>query len=220
MKRKARYICLEGTEGLGKTTQTQKLVDHLKAKGFKVLQTKEPGTPLMPVTMELRNLMLNNAYDESLTVKAREYISQAIRSIHLEKLVFPALDEYDFIIQDRGILSGLAYGKACGNDLTFLERLSEKITLNAPRGIHYLCDLYDDVILLEGSISKGLDAALNSKQEFEEGDAMESRGISFLEEVSFNMKRSSERFNTSVVDITGKNVDEVFEEILNKLKLG
>src|SRR5271167_1025736 len=115
MKR-ATYICLEGTEGVGKTTQTQKLVDHLRAKGCKVLQTKEPGTAHAPLTMQLRGIMLDKQYDEQLTAPARELISQAIRSIHLEKVVFPALSEYDFIVQDRGILSGLAYGTACGND--------------------------------------------------------------------------------------------------------
>src|ERR1019366_42337 len=120
-------ICLEGCEGVGKTTQTQKLVDHLRAKGFKVLQTKEPGTPHLPLTMLLRGVMLDKQYDEQLTPLARELISQAIRSIHIEKLIVPALTEYDYIIQDRGILSGLAYGSACGNDPDWLLNLAHKV---------------------------------------------------------------------------------------------
>jgi dTMP kinase len=102
----AKYICFEGTEGSGKSTQTQKLVDYLRSKGYKVLQTKEPGTPLSPLTMELRKIMLDSQYESQLTMTARELISQAIRSIHLERVVIPALSEYDYIIQDRGILSG------------------------------------------------------------------------------------------------------------------
>src|SRR5665213_3054416 len=115
--KKARYICLEGTEGVGKTTQTQRLVDALRERGYRVLQTKEPGTNHVPLTMQLRGIMLDNQYDAILTKPAREFISQAIRSVHLERLIIPSLYEYDFIIQDRGILSGYAYGAGCGNDI-------------------------------------------------------------------------------------------------------
>ena len=44
--RKAKWICLEGSEGCGKTTYTKMLADHFTGKGLKVLSTKEPGTPL------------------------------------------------------------------------------------------------------------------------------------------------------------------------------
>src|ERR1019366_1877729 len=137
-------ICLEGCEGVGKTTQTQKLVDHLRAKGFKVLQTKEPGTSHLPLTMQLRGIMLDKQYDEQLTVAARELISQAIRSIHIEKLILPALTEYDYIIQDRGILSGLAYGSACGNDVDWLLDLVDAVVPG--ESVMRVRLLYDSII--------------------------------------------------------------------------
>ena len=115
--RKARYLVLEGCEGVGKTTQVELLTRYLQSKNFSVLQTKEPGTPLSPLTMQLRAIMLDKQYDGELTIPARELISQAIRSIHLNSVIIPALDKYDFIVQDRGMLSGLAYGTACGNSL-------------------------------------------------------------------------------------------------------
>lgn len=220
---RARYICLEGTEGVGKTTQTDNLVNYLKSKGYKVIQTKEPGTPLSPVTMELRNLMLNNKYDKDVTGVAREYISQAIRAVHLNSVVKPNLNEVDFIVQDRGILSGLAYGTACGNDFDFLESLAEHVTfesfpdlLQNEQGIYAL---YNDVLYLKGNVSDGLDKALNAKQEFEDGDAIESRGVSFLEKVSSNMDEMSVYFNAKTVDVTGKGIEEVFADICNALKV-
>src|ERR1051325_7658731 len=168
---KARYICFEGTEGVGKTTQTQKLVDYLREKGYKVLQTKEPGTPLAPLTMQLRGIMLDKQYDDQLTAPARELISQAIRSIHMDKVIVPALLQYDFIIQDRGVLSGLSYGSACGNDIDRLISLSEYVTESARE--HLNDGIYDDIIYLKGDISVGLKKALSAKQEFAKGDAME-----------------------------------------------
>jgi dTMP kinase len=215
---RAKYICFEGTEGVGKTTQTQKLVDYLRAKGFKVLQTKEPGTAHLPLTMQLRGIMLDKQFDEQLTAPARELISQAIRSIHIEKLVLPSLTEYDFIIQDRGILSGLAYGNACGNDILDLGNLSRYVT--APAIGRLEPGFYDSVIYLKGDTSAGLKKALQSKQEFAAGDAMEARGNSFLQTVSLNMDNMSKSFNTTVISVDGKNIEEVFNDILCVLNLG
>lgn len=214
---KARYICFEGTEGVGKTTQTQKLADYLRAKGYRVLQTKEPGTPLAPLTMLLRGVMLDKQYDAELTAPARELISQAIRSIHMDKVVVPALLTHDFIIQDRGVLSGLAYGSACGNDLDRLISLSEYITENARE--HLNDGIYDDIIYLKGDTSEGLKKALSSKQEFAAGDAMEAKGNSFLQTVSTNMDELAQSFNSRLIQVDGKGIDEVFTEILSALKI-
>lgn len=213
----ARYICFEGTEGVGKTTQTQKLVDYLRAKGFKVLQTKEPGTSHAPVTMDLRNLMLNAKYDAELTRSSRELISQAIRSIHIEKVIVPALQEYDFIIQDRGILSGLAYGIACGNQQTWLEDLAEKICWESTG--KQFDNLYDSVVYLTGDVKIGLDKAQTSKQEFEAGDAIEMKGLTFMEQVSKEFKFHSKHFNTKTIAVDGKSIDDVFSNILEALEL-
>jgi dTMP kinase len=217
MTKRARYICFEGTEGVGKTTQTQKLVDHLRAQGFRVLQTKEPGTPHSPLTMLLRGIMLDKQYDDQLSAPARELISQAIRSIHLEKVILPALERYDFIIQDRGILSGLAYGSACGNDPLTLKILTEYIT--TPVGDLLPDGLYDKVIYLKGNTAAGLKKALASKQEFAAGDAMEARGNAFIQTCSENMSELSEAFNTGIIIVDNKNIEQVFSEILTTLDI-
>lgn len=222
MKR-ARYICLEGTEGVGKTTQTKILVDTLKARGYRVLQTKEPGIDLVPLTMVLRGIMLDNQYDAVLTKPAREFISQAIRSIHLERLVVPSLFEYDFIIQDRGILSGYAYGTACGNQFSSVQQMATWNVDSADEGKDLLplrAELiYDKVIYLRGDSIKGLLKAKAAKQEFATGDAMESRGNSFMENVSKNMDEMSSRFKTVRIDVDGKSIEEVHLEIMTSLEL-
>lgn len=212
-------MCFEGTEGVGKTTQTQKLVDYLRTKGYKVLQTKEPGTSHAPLTLQLRGIMLDKQYDEQLTAPARELISQAIRSIHIEKVIIPAFTEYDFIVQDRGILSGFAYGSACGNDENWLVDLAHRVTpesvIRNGSGL-----LYDKIVYLRGDTSAGLKKALQAKQEFAAGDAMEARGNSFMLKVESNMDRQSKAFfNTATIDVNGKGIDEVFREILLALNI-
>lgn len=216
-----KYICIEGTEGCYKTTNTDALVTYLGATGAAVLQTKEPGTKILPITMELRKLMLSNEHDSSLTVAARELISQAIRSIHLEKLVLPAFEDYDYIIQDRGILSGLAYGEACGNKLDDLYMLTKYIM--GPHMIEELApawNIYDLIIFLKRDAAEGLATATSAKQEFDEGDAMEAKGITFMQQVEANfMKHIDNLDNVVIIDVAGKTTEQIQQEILRAIEL-
>jgi dTMP kinase len=212
--RKAKYICFEGTEGSGKTTHTTRLAKYLTDKGFKVLLTKEPGTPLAPLTMELRKIMLDNKYEGEMTVASRELISQAIRSIHIDKIIVPALATHDYIIQDRGLLSGLAYGHACGNSHWFLTQMMSEVTKNADR---HGFELYDKVVYLKNNAARGLARAQQAKQEFAGGDAMESRGTSFIEKCAKDMDEMVEAFPHCTIDVEGKPVEDNFAEILRNL---
>lgn len=250
------YICFEGSEGVGKTTQVLKLVESLRLKGFSVLQTKEPGTEHSPLTLELRKLILDAQYDEEggwvkldlkiedhlknqsfqsemtktakeylkvarllivlhkrMTTEARELILQSVRSIHLEKVVAPALKQYDYVVQDRGILSGLAYGEAGGVDLTFMNSMNDRAVKEA--GISQTWqECFSQVIMLRGNVSKGLSRAQSAKKEFESDDVMEKRGVSYLEKVNNNFtKHLSSVKNVAIIVVDDKTIDEVSEAI-------
>ena len=209
-----RYICFEGTEGVGKSTHTELLTEYLRDKGYSVLMTKEPGTSLSPLTMELRNIMLNMRYENEITPLAREFISQAIRSIHLEKVIYPAMNKYDFIIQDRGILSGLCYAEACGHDIEWLEDMTCDVV-----GSNYdPYMLYDDIIYLKGNTDTCLQKALDVKKEFAKGDAMEARGNEFMRKVALNMDDMSMWFQARVVEVK-PTIDQTFLDILIALNM-
>lgn len=219
--RKTTYIVLEGSEGTGKSTQTKLLVQTLRDKGFSVLETKEPGTDHAPLTMKLRGIMLDSKYESEMTKEAREMISQAIRSIHLNKVIYPAMGKYDFIIQDRGILSGTAYGVACDNSLDYITYLSDaaigeegkKMGLN-------INNLYDQVVIFRGNVAQGLSRAKAAKQEFEAGDAMENKGVSFLEKVNQNFQTQSQLFQkVDFIDTENKSIEAISQELLKILEI-
>jgi thymidylate kinase len=258
---KAKYLVLEGSEGTGKGTQTAILVNLLRSRGLKVLDTKEPGTPHSPLTMELRKIMLDSKYDtlgyqklfddlssiktnpnfqnhfapdakdmidralsniaaeKKMGLNARELISQAIRCIHLQMIVIPAMEEYDYIIQDRGILSGLVYGVACGVDYQFIETLSNAgIGAKTQQEGTNIYNLYDQIILFRGDVAAGLKRALTAKKEFEAGDAMENKGVSFLDKVSLNFNEFYKKFKkVSIIEVENKNIEKVTEELLKVL---
>lgn len=213
-KKKTRYIVLEGTEGIGKTTQTQKLVEYLRSNGYSVLSSKEPGTSHLPLTMRLREIMLSKEFDDQLTVPARELISQAIRSVHLEKLIAPAFGKYDFIIQDRGMLSGLAYGIPCGNDYIDICNMLDWINDSAFPERNSFYNLYSDTLLLVGDVEKGLKTATTSKQEFAAGDAIEAKGNTFMTQVADTMEKEAKVFSSvHTICVDNKGIEAVFDEI-------
>ena len=79
--------------------------------------------------------------------------------------------------------------------------------------------MLNEIIYLKGDISAGLKMALQSKQEFATGDAMESKGDSFLQAVATNMNEMSPVFNASTIYVDNKNVSEVFSDILRALNI-
>ena len=177
------YICLEGGEGTYKTTTSTALALALEGMGYRVLLTKEPGTSHLPVTIRLRELMLSNEFDESLTPMAREFLSQAIRSIHLEKLIYPALtnDQCDYIIQDRGMASGIVYATCCGINEDFIHELNNMVFLFIKgKGLDHF---YDHTFVMKQD-GLTVDDAIAAKNEFGNGDAVESRGIEFHTQVN------------------------------------
>lgn len=213
--RKAKYICVEGTDGVGKTTAVKVLVDSLRNQGARVLETKEPGTVHLPLTVDLRRIVLDAKYDEELTPLSRELILQAIRSIHYEKLILPSLDQYDYIVQDRGVLSSMAYGEGCGN--------SSHLLVNLIKGVFAPVnpfELYDLVIYLRRDPAHSLKLAQKAKQEFEAGDAMELKGPEFLANVAKAMEETLKQFsNYHIIDV--ENIDQTkrdLETALTRLK--
>jgi len=156
--------------------------------------------------------MLSNEFAGAMTPLAREFISQAIRSIHIEKLIMGA--DYDYIIQDRGTLSGKAYAETLGHSPEFINQLIQKVTQPYSQSGW---NIYDRVILLINDPCKGLELA-KEKQEFQGGDAMESMGPIFMRKVLSHM------ISTTIGDesvthiyVDGKPREVILEEILKAI---
>ncbi len=103
---KATYIDLEGIDGSGKTTALKYVINRFREKGFKVLETREVGSPHIPLCVELRKLVLDP--NSNMDGTAMELVFAAMR-IESQKFYKTVETEYDFIISDRGWFSHLAY---------------------------------------------------------------------------------------------------------------
>lgn len=103
---KGKFITFEGGEGTGKSTQVAKLADALRAKGYDVVTTKEPGGT--EIGAEIRRLLVCGDKDK-MDATAEALLYYADRHIHLQQKIWPAIDEGKIVISDRFADSTLAY---------------------------------------------------------------------------------------------------------------
>ena len=95
---KGKFITLEGPEGSGKTTVSNRIVKMLEEKGYQVLLTREPGG--VEIAEQIRNVILD---------KTEALLYAAARRQHLVEKVIPALEKGMIVICDRFVDSSLAY---------------------------------------------------------------------------------------------------------------
>ena len=98
------FICLEGIDGAGKSTQARMLQQRLADEGYKVELVADPGTT--KIGTAIRQLLLDN--DGPITPVAQMLLFSAARaelSAHISKL----LKQKTIIVCDRWFLSTLVY---------------------------------------------------------------------------------------------------------------
>lgn len=101
-----RFIALEGGEGVGKSTQARLLAQDLRARGFDVVITREPGGTAGAEA--IRSLLLTTE-GEGWGARAEALLFAAARADHVEKLIRPALARGAWVICDRYVDSSRAY---------------------------------------------------------------------------------------------------------------
>jgi dTMP kinase len=121
MRGKRFFICVEGLDGCGKTTQTKLLVKRLKKMGYAAVYTAEPSRGR--IGLFIKKYCLHGEKRVSAIVEA--LLFAADRFEHVDKEVIPALDGGKIVVSDRYVYSSLAYQGAAGLDLKWIEMLNE-----------------------------------------------------------------------------------------------
>jgi dTMP kinase len=100
------FLCFEGGEGAGKSTQAALLHEWLVATGHDVVLTFEPGDT--PVGGDIRRIVLDPATGH-LADRTEALLYAADKAEHVQKVVAPALARGAVVITDRYVDSALAY---------------------------------------------------------------------------------------------------------------
>ena len=120
MGKKGTFICIEGLDGCGKTTQAKLLAKKL-GKNYNAIYTAEPSRG--KIGTYIRNSYLYGEKRFSIALEALLFAADRIE--HLEREVLPALDEGNIVISDRYVYSSLAYQGATGLSLEWIEKINE-----------------------------------------------------------------------------------------------
>jgi dTMP kinase len=119
MSKKGVFICIEGLDGSGKTTQARILTERL-SKSHNAVYTAEPshGT----TGCFIRECCLYN--EKRLPTATEALLFAADRVEHVENEIKPALAEGKLVICDRYIYSSLAYQGSAGLSLAWIKKIN------------------------------------------------------------------------------------------------
>lgn len=109
------FISIEGLDGSGKTTQMNAVASHIRARGYEVLETREPGGT--PISEEIRGLVLDPG--KTVCPQTEALLYAAARAQHVRDVIQPAIAAGKVILCDRYVDSSIVYqgaGRELGMD--------------------------------------------------------------------------------------------------------
>ena len=121
MKKRGVFVCIEGLDGCGKTTQARLLVRRMREMGYDALYTAEQSRG--KIGRFIKKYCLHGAKRVSVIVEA--LLFAADRYEHVEKEIIPAQKEGKLVVSDRYVYSSLAYQGAAGLDLNWIQMINE-----------------------------------------------------------------------------------------------
>jgi dTMP kinase len=195
------FVCFEGGEGAGKSTQARALARSLEDRGFRTLLTFEPGDT--PVGKEVRRIVLDPATGE-LSDRTEVLLYAADKAEHVDTVVLPALGRGEVVITDRYVDSMLAYQ---GAGRTLGPRDVERVARWATRGLRPHLTVVLDVDPEHGF------------GRFAERDRIEGEAPDFHQRVraAFVAMATADRDHYLVVD-AGRSAVEIADEVLARVE--
>ncbi len=165
---RGKFITIEGTEGVGKTTNIEFIQAWLEAKNLAFVCTREPGGT--PLAEQIRGLLLAPR-EEQVSSTAELLLMFAGRAQHLHQVIEPVLAEGAWILCDRFTDATYAYQGAGRNMRTDLIAELEMLVQGSLRP--------DLTLILDIPVEQGLKRA----SERSEPDRFEQEQVAFFERV-------------------------------------
>jgi dTMP kinase len=207
-RERGKFITFEGLDGVGKSTQLEKLAVWLRQRNIDVITTREPGGTALGE--KLRAVLLNSR-TSGLSPQAELALMFADRAQHVEEQILPALDHGQWVLCDRFTDSSEAYqggGRELGSDLV----------LELHRALCH--DLQPDLtILMVSDVARTVARARRRNQEQFKGNAedenrFENENRAFYQRVSAAYTAIAKRAPQRVVQIDARDaVEKVHEKI-------
>ena len=190
-----RFITLEGGEGAGKSTQSERLRRRLEARGLLVITTREPGGS--PRAEVIRRFLLSGRGKPYGTF-AETMLFASARADHVDRTIRPALDGGAYVICDRFVDSTRVYQGCVGDVPASLIAALERVATRETRP--------DLTLVLDVPAKLGLArASQRSELSGVAIDRFEAEGVSFHTQVrdAFLAIAAGEPERCAVIDAAG-----------------
>ncbi len=200
------FITLEGTEGVGKTSNMEFIKSMLNDKGIDFVETREPGGT--PLGETLRAMLLGEDF-KGMSDDSELMLMFAARAEHIEQVIKPALEKGQWVLCDRFTDATYAY-QGGGRQLNIkrIEGLENWV----------LGDLRPDLtLLLDAPISVGRERAGKRSTP----DRFEQERDGFFNRVrdTYLSRAKAEPNRIKVIDASGdlNSVQQHISSIINKI---
>jgi dTMP kinase len=197
-----KLIAIEGTDGVGRTTQIQLLREWLEVKGYGVVETGWVRSPLMQPTIEIAKSSNTLNKLTFVLLYATDFADR------LEKEIIPALKAGFVVLSDRYIFTALARAGVRGVDRQWLRNLYGFAI--APHMVFYL---NIDVKTLIGRIlaARGMDY-WESGMDLKHGDDIYDSFRAYQNKLLREYASMADEFHFRVVDAR-RTVDRIQDEL-------
>jgi dTMP kinase len=197
-----KLIAIEGTDGVGRSTQTQLLREWLEVKGYGVVETGWTRSPLMQPTIEIAKSSNTLNKLTFVLLYATDFADR------LEKEIIPALKAGFVVLSDRYIFTALARAGVRGVDRQWLRNLYGFAI--APHMVFYL---NIDVKTLIGRVleSRGMDF-WESGMDLKHGDDIYDSFRTYQNRLLREYASMADEFGFRVVDAR-RSIDRIQDEL-------
>ena len=166
------FICLEGIDGSGKSTQISSLENLFRRRGLEVLCIREPGGT--DISEAVRQILLDTAHKGKMNDITELLLYNAARSQLIHEAIKPALEKGSIVLADRFAHSTLAYqGYGRGLNIDMVKNL-----LNITCGDFFPCKTF--ILDIPVSLSRERQQKDKSRRK---ADRIEQEENSFFERV-------------------------------------
>lgn len=196
------FLCLDGPDGAGKSTQAALLCEFLRKQGHQVLAVRDPGGTALGD--RLRSLLLDRDTVES-CLKAEMLMFMASRAQLLAERIMPALNAGYIVVSDRFLLSTVVYqGHAGGIAPEEIWRVGHSATSGLIPNLTLLLDVSRDTARNRMDRSK---------------DRIESRPEAYQDAVRTGFRTAMQDFPGDIRRIDANlDPDTVFDAILSEVQ--
>ena len=202
-----KLIAIEGTDGVGRSTQIQLLREWLEIKGYGVVETGWTRSPLMQPTIELAKSSNTLNKLTFVLLYATDFADR------LEKEIIPALKAGFIVLSDRYIFTALARAGVRGVDRQWLRNLYGFAI--APHMVFYLKIDVDKLIgrVLE---SRGMDF-WESGMDLKTGDDIYESFRTYQQRLLREYASMADEFHFRVLD-SRRRVDRIQDELRKQVE--